>query len=226
MCRVRIATLAAFTLAIAIGASPAAAGIDIAGNGGFELAGGGGAADSDQWTEITSSVANLSERTTTNPNAGSFSHHLYAEGMAALGTVAAITQNSGNDAGYPSLLEGTTLSASFDAMTPFGPGGVMNYSLRVLNSVGGIVQIYNNTIVSPNPAYATFTTPNLTVPAFGAAPNDAYYAYIEINAAAGGFVGSTSEVFVDNVVITGTVIPEPASILLLAIGALGLRRRR
>ena len=226
MFKLRLTACLALAFALAVGAAPASAGIDIAGNGGFELAGGGGAADSAQWSENTSSGANISERTTTNPNSGSFSHHLYAEGMAALGTVAGISQHSANDAGLPSLLEGTTLSASFDAMTPFGPGGVMNYSLRILNSAGVIVGIYNNTIPSPSASYSTFTTPDLTVPAFGAAPNDAFYAFLEINAAAGEFVGSVSEVYVDNVVINGTVIPEPASGLLLAIGALGLLRRR
>jgi hypothetical protein len=213
-------------MVLAIGVSPAAATVNIAGNGGFELAGVGGAADSDQWTEVTSFIANLSERSTTNPNSGSFSHHLYAEGTDGLGTVAAITQHSANDSGFASLMEGTVLNASFDAMTPFGPGGVMNYSLRILNSAGAIVQIYSNTIPSPSAVYNTFTTPDLNVPAFGAAPNDAFYAFIEINAAAGGFLSSTAEVYVDNVMINGTVIPEPTSALLLVVGALGLRRRR
>ncbi|MCA9251728.1 MAG: PEP-CTERM sorting domain-containing protein [Phycisphaerae bacterium] len=225
MRKVFVSSCLALFMALAMGVSPAAATI-VSGNGGFELAGGGGAADSAQWTEITTSAANLSERTTTNPNSGSYSHHLYAEGMDALGTVAAITQHSANDAGFASLLEGTTLSASFDAMTPFGPGGVMNYSLRILNSAGAIVQIYNNTIPNPSAVYNTYTTPNLIVPAFGAAPNDAFYAFIEINAAAGGFIGSTSEIYVDNVAIDGTLVPEPSSVLLLLFGAMGLRRRR
>ncbi len=220
-----VATCFGMVAAFAMGVSPAAATV-VSGNGGFEIAGSGGAADSDQWTEITTSPANISERTTTNPNAGSYSHHLYAEGMDALGTVAAITQHSANDAGFASLLEGTVLNASFDAMTPFGPGGVMNYSLRILNSAGAIVQIYNNTIPSPSAVYNTYTTPDLTVPSFGAAPNDAFYAFIEINAAAGGFVGSSAEVYVDNVTINGTLIPEPSSALLLLFGAMGLRRRR
>ena len=110
-------------------------------------------------------------------------------------------------------------------MTPFGPGGVMNYTLRILNRTGAIVAIYNNTIPSPASSYRTFTTPDLTVPAFGAQPNDYYVAFFEINVASGGFVGSTATAYIDNVQINGTLTPEPASALLLAIAALALRRR-
>ena len=217
--------LAAVILAVA-SAAPAGATVNLVGNGGFEVAGAGGPTDSAMWSEFTSYASNLSERGTTNPEFGSYAHHLYAVGLQDLGTVAGINQNSGNDVGLPSLQPGSTLSATFDAMTPFGPGGVMNYTLRILNGVGAIVQIYNNTIGAPSSVYQTYTTPTFTVPAFGAAPNDYYVAFFEVNAAAGGFVGSTSEVYVDNVHVDGTVVPEPASLVLLGLGLLVGGRRK
>jgi hypothetical protein len=214
----------AAALLCVVSAAPARA--DIVGNGGFELAGVGGPTDSAMWTEFISDAGNTSARDSAHPASGSYAHHLRAVGLAAMGTVAGINQNSINDVGLPSLVGGSTLSASFDAALPLGPGGVMNYTLRVLNRYGGIVAIYNNTI--PNNTgltYNTYTTPVLTVPAFGAVPNDLYAAFIEINVAAGGFLGSTAEAYVDNVHINGTVMPEPASLMLLGLGALLLRRR-
>ena len=216
--------LASCMLMLALLASPAW-GTVIVGNGGFETAGVGGATNSDMWTEFTSAANNLSERSTANPEFGLYSHHLYAEGLDMLGTVAGVQQNSGNDVGLPSLQPGSTLTATFDAMTPFGPGGVMNYTLRILNGAGGIVDIFNGGTGAPSATYNTYSTPALTVPAFGAAPNDYYVAFFEVNAAAGGFVGSISEVYIDNVVIEGTLVPEPATISLLALGAFCLRRR-
>ncbi|HRX86614.1 MAG TPA: PEP-CTERM sorting domain-containing protein [Phycisphaerae bacterium] len=218
-------TTAAACVALGLWACPVQATV-ITGNGGFEIAGSGGAADSDMWSEFTTAANNVSERTTTNPEFGSYAHHLLAYGQDALGTVAGIQQNSGNDVGLPSLAPGSTLSASFDAMTPFGPGGVMNYTLRILNGAGAIVNIYNNTIPNPSSVYNTYTTTSLIVPAFGAAPNDYYVAFFEINAAAGGFASSVSEIYVDNVSIEGTLVPEPASLALLALGAAAVTRRR
>ncbi len=212
-------------VAVALCATPVWS-ADVAGNGGFEVAGVGGATDSAMWYEFTSYAGNLSERSTMNPASGSYAHHLYAVGTEGLGTVAGIQQNSGNDVGLLSLEPGTTVSATFDAMTPFGPGGVMNYTLRILNGTGAIVGIYNNTIPSPSAVYNTYTTPDLVVPAFGPAPNDYYVAFFEVNAAAGGFGGSSAEVYVDNVHINGTIVPEPSSMLLLGLAAAGLIRRR
>ena len=213
------------TALVLMAAAPAWAD-EIAGNGGFEIAGAGGPTTSALWSAFTSFPANVSERDAAHPASGAWAQHLKALGTDGLGTVAGITQNSVNDVGLASLQENTTLSASFDAALPFGPGGVLNYSLRILDRNGGIVAIYNNTLGAPTGlTYQTYTTQTLTVPAFGAAPNDLYAAFLEINAAAGGFAASFSEAYIDNVHITGTLVPEPTALALLSLAGLLLRRR-
>jgi hypothetical protein len=49
----------------------------------------------------------------------------------------------------------------------------------------------------------------VTVPAFGAPPNDSYAAFVEMTVAAGAFVGSSAEAFIDDVVINGVVVSGP-----------------
>ncbi len=206
---------------------------NLAGNPGFEIAGGGGATDSDLWTEFSGGPAGtLSERDGSMPFAGSFAHHLVAAGDPTAGASAGINQNSIADVGLPSLKPGSTLSASFEWKSSYGPGGVGNAFLRILNGVGAIVA---DTGAVPLPdtggVYAGQSTPALNVPAFGPAPNDTYAAFLEITTAAGAFTGSTAAGFVDDVVIDGTAIPEPASVVLMGVGLICLvgvakRRRR
>ncbi len=213
-------------LALVVCAAPALAAINFAGNGGFEIAGANGPADSAQWNEFTSFATGISERTTTNAQTGSYAHHLYAIGQPGAGAVAGILQHSGNDAGQPSLAENTTLNASFDGLLPLGPSAVLNFAVRILNNAGGIVDQYQTTIPVANAAYTTFTSTDLTVPAFGPAPNDAFYAFIDINLAVGADDVLFGEAFIDNVQINGTLVPEPASALLLVLGAAAVIRRR
>lgn len=206
---------------------------NLAGNAGFEVAGVGGATDSDLWTEFSGGPAGtLSERDGTMPFAGSFAHHLVAAGDPTAGASAGINQNSIADVGLPSLKPGSALSASFEWKSSYGPGGVGNAFLRILNGVGAIVA---DTGAIPLPdtagAYAAQATPGLIVPAFGAAPNDTYAAFLEITTAAGAFTGSSADAFVDDVVIDGTTVPEPASVVLMSVGLICLvgvanRRRR
>ena len=138
-----------------------------------------------------------------------------------------MTQNSVADVGLVSLEPGTSLSFSFDARFNPGPGGVMIFTLRILNGVGGIVQDtgFATIAAATGGAYQTFTRGPLTVPAFGAAPNNVYAAFVEIAVNSAAFAGSTSEAFIDNVHVNGTLTPEPASLALLGLASLLLRRR-
>jgi len=196
--------------AMVIGALLASAGsalaADIVTNGGFEVEGGGGALDSQGWTVIVGgATGTASYRDTLTPFAGEFAHHLIAYGGDAMGGTAGILQNTAT--AIPLSLEpGTIVRLSMKAKGAAGPGGVGFYALRILNGAGAIVANTGLQVFFPNSNYAHFATAPLTVPAFGAAPNDAYYAFTEIVVAAGAFVGSTCEALIDNVVIEGTLV--------------------
>jgi hypothetical protein len=182
---------------------------EVAVNVGFETAGSGGAADSANWNEpFGGATGTLSMRDSTSPRTGAFAQHLVAVGSAAMGADAFVTQNSIADGGRPSLQENTPLSASFHAKLNLGPGGVVFYQLKILNGVGGVVAQTGLGVITSGTggAYQAYSMGPINVPAFGAAPNDVYAAYLEIKAAAGAFAGSTAEAFVDDVSITGSLL--------------------
>lgn len=180
---------------------------EVATNGGFEAAGMGGATESQGWSvAVSGGPGSLSERTSAMARTGGFSHHLVTFGAAAIGGNASVSQNSATMG--IALQENTSVSASFYGKYNLGPGGVGFYVLRVLNGAGAIVTqtplgVINN---GTGGAYQLFNTVSLTVPAFGAPPNDAYFAFIELNVAAGAFVGSSAEGHVDDVSINGTIV--------------------
>jgi len=218
----KFAMIGFVALALTVTASAA----QIAGNGGFETAG-TSATDSAMWTEWASGGPTaVSERSAAMPEIGAWSHHVIASGTAALGGSSGINQNSRNDVAPASLEPGTTLSATLDAAVDYGPGANGIYTLRILNSAGGIVADTGwRTFTDTNLTWRTYTTTTLTVPAFGAVPNEAYSAYIEIVMQAGAFAESYGEMYVDNVQISGTLVPEPAALALLGLGLLITRRR-
>jgi hypothetical protein len=201
---------------------------NVAGNPSFEAAGGGGATDSDLWTEFAGGPAGtLSERDASMPFAGAWAHHLVAVGDATAGASAGINQNSIADVGLPSLEELTTVSADFYWKGDLGPGGVAFGVLRVLNGAGAIVA---DTGLVPLPdtggVYTLQSLGSLPVPAFAGAPDDVYAAFLEVSVSAGAFDGSIAEGYVDQVRIDATLVPEPASLgLLLLAGVIGIRRR-
>ncbi len=176
-------------------------------NGGFETAGGGGATDSSGWSVAASGgTGSLSQRDSTSPRTGGFAHHIITLAGENIGGNSSVFQNSAANA--ISLQQNTSLSASFYGKYNFGPGGVGFYVLRILNSSGGIVTQTPLGVISAGTggAYQNYSMGPISVPAFGAAPNDAYYAYVEINVAAGAFAGSTAEGFIDDVSINGTIV--------------------
>lgn len=204
---------------------------NIAGNPGFEIAGGGGATDSASWNEFTGGPAGtVSQRDLTMPDTGQAAHSLFAQGGPAAAGVAGITQNSIDDLGLFSLVPGTTLDASIRWKSSYGPGGVGNAALRILASDGTIVGNAPIGLPDTGGAYQTVNFPQLIVPPLGASPFDEYAAFIEIVAASGAFDTSFSGGFVDNVVIDGTTaIPEPSTVALVGLAGVALvtvRRRK
>jgi hypothetical protein len=214
-------------LALVAAASAPALAANITANGGFELAG-AAPTDSQFWTSSGGGAAGTSStRDSSNPFAGDWAHRLAAVGGPGQGASANVSQNS-NDA-FPgiSLLPGSSVSMSFKGNYTFGEGGVAFYVLRILNATGAIVADTGlQTISQGTNGYQTFSTAALTVPDFGAAPNDAYFSFVEFTTAAGAFDGSTATGLVDNVVVEGTLVPAPASLGLLATGLLCAARRR
>ncbi len=226
MFRKMTAAVSALTL-VALLPSGIAYAADISGNPGFEVAGVGGATDSDLWTEFTGGPAGTaSVRDGSMPAAGNWAHRITAVGDVTAGAVAGINQNSVADVGLVSLEELTTVTAGFQWKGDLGPGGVASASLRVLNGAGAIVAdtgVFG--LPSTGGVYTAQSLPVLNVPAFGAAPNDTYAAFLEIVVQAGAFDGSFADGFVDEVRLDGTLIPEPTSALLVMLGAALLRRR-
>lgn len=221
--------LAALSVVLAALATPLYA-TTLTGNGGFEVAGGGGATDSDLWEEFAGGLpGTLSERDSTNPASGSWAHHIVAIGDVTAGASAGITQNTITDVGLPSLQEGTAVTASFDADLFLGVAGVAFGEFSVLNGDGSIVATTGPVALADTlPGYEPYTLPPLLVPAFGPGPNSVYAAFLNINVAAGAVDGSLADAFVDNVEVIGELIPEPTTAALAGVVAFGLvtRRRR
>jgi hypothetical protein len=182
---------------------------EVCSNGGFEQGGFGGATDSFTWnTAVSGGPGSLSQRDGTMARTGGFAHHLLTYGADAIGGNAAVSQNSVTDGGMTSLQENTPLFATFHGKYILGPGGVGFHVLRILNGSGAIVLSTPLGVINAgtNGTYQTYTTATLTVPAFGAPPNDVYSAFIELNVAAGAFVGASAEAYIDDVSISGTLV--------------------
>ncbi len=189
--------------------NPCPATTDLITNGGFEIEGSAGPTQSASWNiGVSGGPGSLSERDATMPRTGGFAHHLLTFGADAIGGNAAIIQNTATDGGRPSLQQNTPVTATFNAKYTFGPGGVGFYVLRIVNGAGAIVAQTPLGVVpsGTNGVYQAFNIGPVNVPAFGAAPNDFYSATIELNVAAGAFIGASAEAFIDDVSIAGTLV--------------------
>jgi MYXO-CTERM domain-containing protein len=210
---------------LAIASAAGIASADIAVNGGFEA---GSGADANAWTEFAGGASGtVSERAFGAGLSGDYGLRLVAIGSPAGGAFAGANQNSIADGGLASLQENTSVTLSFSANVDLGPGGVAFYALRILNSSGAIVADTGlQSLGATGGGWQSFTSASLMVPAFGAAPSDAYAAFVEFVVNAGAFDGSQASARIDNVQIDATLVPAPGAMALLGLGGLAASRRR
>jgi MYXO-CTERM domain-containing protein len=188
-------------------------------NGSFEVAGVGGSADADKWSEGGGGApGTAAARTLGDAHAGNYHLRIASFGNAFVGGGAGVTQNSVADAGGLELVAGTAYTLSFYSKTDFGPGGVGFYALRYLDTNGAI--LYNSQL-QPIPQSSTYQLVEFD----GApAPIGAVAAFVEIVTNAGAFEGSYAIAQIDSVSVAA--VPEPAALGLVGIAAAGLVRRR
>lgn len=180
-------------------------------NGGFESGVGSNAAN---WQELQ-----VAPQRVVGP--GARTGDAFMEFNTPLVSASVLLQNSVSDGGGADLTPGPGYVLSFWLKGTIGTTGNINYSMRYLNSVGGIIynsgaQVITNAALSSN-EYRQFGVTGIAFPA------SANAVFIEIVGANGGEGGPVS-VSLDDVSVN--VIPEPAAMGLLAPAALLLARRR
>ena len=185
-------------------------------NPGFEFAGNGGQFDSAGWTSVTGGNS-ISERDSSNPSDGDWSHRLFSDRNGQ----ASISQRTGFRGGLPSLKPSTALTLEFEAVTTRGG----NFLFGILNRDGAVVVDPGNPFLMPDSSgqYVTHSAGPITVPDFGPPPNDYYEAFVNILIAPGS--NSEAEMFIDNVVIEATLVPEPRITMLLFVPIMFVVRR-
>ena len=190
-------------------------------NGGFETAGSTTPAES--WIPAASGYS-----LSVDAFEGSFA----AELASPTTTAAVFTQNSVEDGGQASLIEGSNPILSFQAKGFAGTTGNVLYALRYLDPDGVILSDSGNQFFQTaiNPATYTEITFDL-----GVVPTGADAAFIEFSQAIGPIDEANGllagSVLIDNIVLidpNAVAVPEPSSAALLCLSSVGifLRRRR
>ena len=187
---------------------------NIAVNPGFEIAGPGGAADSAGWV---TSGSGTSERDASMPASGDWAHRLFSDNSQV-----AVVQRTGIEGGLPSLLPGSLVHVDIDIKSINGG----NLIVGILNGIGGTVVDPGNPVLLPDSGgdYTTYSIDSMIVPDFGAPPND--YFQVGITLLVAPNLGESAELFIDNVVIDATLVPEPSGVVPLVVGIGVLWRRR
>lgn len=194
--------ITALTLAAAMGANAQNRAI----NGDFE------AGDTSNW--ISFPTGDSSFDVTTDAASGMFAGRVV---NLASGSSAVIKQGN---LGVGSVVPGVAVNISFDAKGGGVNGGVIFAEFFSELDGGGTsaAEILGNAPLALTDQYQTFNFTTMT------GPNVSGGITLQFAVVTGANVGSTAELFVDNVVITA--IPAPASAALLGLGGLAAVRRR
>lgn len=192
----------------------ASASLDIAVNGGFETG------DFTGWTQFDTGPGS---QTIVSP--GSLSGNAANLNNTSPGT-ANLIKNA--NIGIGIVTPNSPITIEFDAIGNFGPGGVAFAELFSELSGGGTSAsvILGGAPLNGAASFGNYANGTWQSFSFNAVtgPDVSGGVTVQFNAATGAFSGSTSQLYVDNLRVT--VVPEPASLGLLALGGLTMLRRR
>ena len=195
---------------------------NVAFNPGFEIEGPGGDGDALGWFSSPGNNG-VSERDSSEPFSGEWAYRLLATGEQV-----GVSQRSGNEQGLASLAPGTDVEFSLMYLTRAPGNAAALVYVAIVNRNGEIVSDPGNpfNLFDSNDSYLEMSIGPLTVPESSDSPNDYYEAVISFAV----FPNSreTVEIFIDDVVIEATLVPEPSILAALfwCVFPLACRLRR